>query len=133
MYVNIGSPTNSCQEKDRTKGSPGVDPCPELDTRAGIWRFSASRAGQQQADGTRYATGIRNSTALGVRPGTAQLYGGTNGRDQLSTNWGFSDAYNAENPGEELIAHRPGRRLRLALLLLQHRGEAPGARPRVRR
>jgi len=104
MFVNIGSPTNSCQEKDRTKGSPGVDPCRELDTRAGIWRFSASRAGQKQSDGSRYATGIRNSTALGVRPGTSQLYGGTNGRDQLSTNWPFSDAYNAENPGEELIA-----------------------------
>lgn len=104
MYVNIGSPTNSCQEKDRTKGSPGVDPCRELETRAGIWRFSASRAGQTQSDGARYATGIRNATALGVRPGTSQLYGGTHGRDQLSTNWPFSDAYNAENPGEELIA-----------------------------
>jgi glucose/arabinose dehydrogenase len=103
MYVNIGSPTNSCQEKDRTKGSPGVDPCGELDTRAGIWRFSASRTNQKQADGARYASGIRNATALGVRPGTPQLYGGTNGRDQLGTNWPFSDAYNAENPGEELI------------------------------
>ncbi len=103
LYVNIGSPTNSCQEKDRTKGSRGVDPCAELDNRAGIWLFSASRAGQVQADGSRFATGIRNSTALGVRPGTSQLYGGTNGRDQLSTNWDFSDEYNADNPGEELI------------------------------
>jgi len=103
MYVNIGAPTNSCQEKDRTKDSPGADPCAELEQRAGIWLFSASRAGQSQADGSRYATGVRNATALAVRPGTTQLYGGTHGRDQLSTNWGFSDAYNAENPGEELI------------------------------
>jgi glucose/arabinose dehydrogenase len=108
MYVNIGAPTNSCQEKDRTKGSPGVDPCRELDDRAGVWRFSATRASQSQGDGTRYATGIRNSTAIAVRPGTRQLYGGTHGRDQLSANWDFSDAYNAENPGEELILIEKG-------------------------
>ena len=104
MFVNIGAPTNNCQEKDRTKDSPGADPCPDLQDRAGIWLFSASRASQSQSDGSRYATGIRNATALAVWPGTKQLYGGTHGRDQLSTNWGFSDAYNAENPGEELIA-----------------------------
>ncbi len=103
MYVNIGAPTNSCQKKDRTKGSKGIDPCPELAARGGIWQFSASRPGQRHSGGTRFATGIRNSTALGVRPGTSQLYGATHGRDQLSTNWTFSDAYNAENPGEELM------------------------------
>ena len=103
MYVNVGAPTNNCQEKDRTKGSPGIDPCPELATRAGIWQFSASTPGQRHSGGTRYATGLRNSTALGVRPGGSQLYGATNGRDQLSTNWNFSDAYNAENPGEEFV------------------------------
>lgn len=103
MYVNIGAPTNNCQQQDRTKGSPGIDPCPELADRAGVWQFSASRPGQQQKDGVRRATGIRNATALAVRPGTTQLYGGTHGRDQLSTNWDFSEAYNAENPGEELI------------------------------
>ena len=108
MYVNIGAPTNNCQEKDRTKGSPGIDPCPDLATRAGIWQFSASRPGQRHSEGSRFATGIRNATALGVRPGTSQLYGATNGRDQLSTNWNFSDAYNAENPGEELMLINQG-------------------------
>jgi glucose/arabinose dehydrogenase len=103
MYVNIGAPSNSCQEKDRTKDSRGIDPCPQLANRAGIWRFSASRPGQRQSDGSRYATGIRNATALAVRPGSTELYGGTHGRDQLGANWSFSDAYNAENPGEELI------------------------------
>ncbi len=103
MYVNVGSPTNSCQQQDRTKGSPGIDPCPDLATRAGIWQFSATRTGQRHSGGIRFATGLRNSTALGVRPGGGQLYGGTNGRDQLSTNWNFSDEYNADNPGEELV------------------------------
>jgi len=104
MYVNVGAPSNSCQQRDREKGSPGIDPCPELATRAGIWQYSASRPGQRHSEGTRFATGIRNSTALGVRPGTSQLYGATHGRDQLGANWDFSDAYNAENPGEELMA-----------------------------
>jgi glucose/arabinose dehydrogenase len=103
MYVNIGAPSNNCQEKDRTKGSPGIEPCPQLATRAGIWEFTASRPGQRHSDGKRFATGLRNTTALGVRPGTSELYGATHGRDQLSTNWDFSDAYNAENPGEELV------------------------------
>lgn len=108
MYVNIGAPTNSCQAQDRTQKSPGVDPCPELQDRAGIWQFSATRPGQSPKDGTRFATGIRNATALAVRPSTADLFAATHGRDQLSTNWGFSDAYNAENPGEELLLVRQG-------------------------
>ena len=27
IYVNIGAPSNACQTQDRTKGSPGQDPC----------------------------------------------------------------------------------------------------------
>ena len=104
MYVNIGAPTNSCQEKDRTKDSPGVGSLPRARQPRGHLAASPPRArARARPDGSRYATGIRNATALAVRPGTKQLYGGTHGRDQLSTNWGFSDAYNAENPGEELI------------------------------
>ena len=33
--------------------SPGVDPCPELPTRAGVWRFSATAVGQTLATGER--------------------------------------------------------------------------------
>jgi outer membrane protein assembly factor BamB len=39
LYVNIGSPTNSCQESDRAKDSPGKQPCTDLETRAGIWKW----------------------------------------------------------------------------------------------
>ena len=108
LYVNVGSPSNSCQQRNREKGSRGFDPCPELATRAGVWQFSASRPAQPHSGWARFATGIRNATALAVRPGSAQLYGLTNGRDLLGDNWGFSDAYNAENPGEELILVEKG-------------------------
>jgi len=43
LIVNQGSKTNACQEKDRAKESKGIDPCPELAERAGMWRYSAER------------------------------------------------------------------------------------------
>jgi hypothetical protein len=43
LYVNSGSTTNSCQEKDRTLESPGISPCPELPLHAGIWRYDAAK------------------------------------------------------------------------------------------
>jgi glucose/arabinose dehydrogenase len=103
LYVNIGSLTNSCQVKDRGSRSPGRDPCRELETRAGIWRFSASRTGQKPGDGRRYATGLRNALGLAVRPGSGELWATVHGRDQLAQNWGFDERTSAENPGEELV------------------------------
>jgi len=103
LYVNLGSDTNSCQQQDRGNRSPGRDPCPELETRAGVWRFSASRPGQRLADGQRFATGLRNALALAIHPASADLWAATHGRDQLAQNWGFDDRKSAENPGEELV------------------------------
>lgn len=103
LFVNIGSRTNSCQQKDRNEKSPGIDPCVELETRAGVWRFSASRPNQTQKDGVRYATGLRNTVALAVQPGSSLLFGAPHGRDQLAQNWGFSTEKSAENPGEEFV------------------------------
>lgn len=110
LYVNIGSPSNSCQVSDRTVGSPGKDPCDELDTRAGIWRFDANLIGQTQADGSRYATGLRNTVALTIHPVSGMLYGVVHGRDQLSTNWPdyFNDRQSAEKPSEKLVAIESG-------------------------
>jgi glucose/arabinose dehydrogenase len=108
MYINIGSATNSCQETDRLPASKGKDPCRELEQRAGVWRFSASRLDQRFSDGQRYATGLRNAMALAVQPGTGVLFAAVHGRDQLSDNWGFSDEVNANNPGEELVRLQEG-------------------------
>jgi hypothetical protein len=35
IYVNIGCPSNDCQVEDRTKGSPGQDPCPLIGNNRG--------------------------------------------------------------------------------------------------
>lgn len=101
LYVSIGSASNSCQKEDRSRGSPGIDPCPELASRAGLWRFAVNRQHQHEQDGARWATGIRNAVALAAQPGTGRLFVAVNGRDQLGANWGFSDSISAELPGEE--------------------------------
>jgi glucose/arabinose dehydrogenase len=109
LYVNIGSPSNACQAESRRPGVPGLDPCPQLETRAGIWRFDADRLGQRQRDGVRFATGLRNVVALRTHPSGA-LFGVVHGRDQLSSLWGdlFSDEDNAEKPSEEFVRIEEG-------------------------
>ncbi|MBI4410460.1 MAG: PQQ-dependent sugar dehydrogenase [Gemmatimonadetes bacterium] len=103
LFVNIGSPTNSCQVQDRQNEAPGVDPCPDLATRAGIWRFDAERKGQTQAQGERFATGTRNIVALTFHDG--RVWGAQHGRDQLFQNWPglFDAAAGAEKPSEEFF------------------------------
>jgi glucose/arabinose dehydrogenase len=108
MYVNVGSATNSCQHSDRSDRSPGIDPCTELERRAGIWQFSADRVGQRFEDGHRFATGMRNALALATAPGSGTLYAAIHGRDQLGDNWGFSAEANANNPAEELVEVQQG-------------------------
>ncbi|MDX1649524.1 MAG: sorbosone dehydrogenase [Myxococcota bacterium] len=104
LFVNVGAPSNACQEEMRTPRSPGLTPCPQLESHAGIWRFDAEATGQDQADGTRFATGLRHTLALAVHPGTGRLFGVVNGRDQLHSLWGFSVEQNARLPAEEMVA-----------------------------
>jgi len=110
MYVNFGAPSNACQEKDRQKGSPAMNPCPLLEEYGGIWQFDAAKKGQRQADGTRYATGIRNAVALDWNPATKQLYALQHGRDMLSTLFPdlFNNEQSAELPAEEFLMVRKG-------------------------
>ena len=110
LYVNVGSSTNSCQLKDREKESPGNDPCAELATRAGIWKFESNKTGQQFTPSARIVTGARNSTGMAF--GTdGKLYAMTHGRDMLTQSWPkiFPDtAYNNDNPAESLLQINPG-------------------------
>ena len=105
LFVNIGSPSNACQQEDRRAGSPGKDPCEELESNAGIWRFDATTQGQTQADGERFATGMRNTVALHHNPGDGELYAAIHGRDQLAQNWAelYTEEEGAELPAEELV------------------------------
>lgn len=83
IYVNIGAYSNACQVTDRVKGSPGMKPCPILDSAGGIWMFKADKPNQKYADGIRYATGIRNVVGLDWNTATNTLFVMQHGRDQL--------------------------------------------------
>lgn len=110
IYVNIGAPSNACQEQDRTNGSPGMNPCPILENAAGVWQFRADKIDQSYKEGTRYATGIRNIVGLDWNSSVNELYAVQHGRDDL--NRLFPDLFNqqqsAELPAEEMFLLKKG-------------------------
>lgn len=111
IYVNVGSPSNACMEQARTQGSPGIDPCPQREWQASIWRFDANGvAQQQQRDGYKYAEGIRNSVAVTWNPNTNSLFVMQHGRDQLHDMFPnmYTQEESAELPSEELLAVSDG-------------------------
>lgn len=107
LYINVGAPSNACQLDDRQKGSPGQDPCPILKRHGGIWKFKADQLNQTQADGTRYATGLRQMPAITWHDGA--LYVVMNNRDQLDTLWPgkFTAEENADRPSEPMYRIKP--------------------------
>ncbi len=106
MLVNVGSSTNACMEEKRTKGSPGIDPCIELETRAGIWKFDENGLHQKQEIESRYATGIRNAVALSWNSEVDKLFALQHGRDALHGFWPafFTEEQNLDLPAEEFLA-----------------------------
>ncbi len=106
LFVDVASATNSCQEKNRTLKSPGIEPCVELETRGGVWRFDAAKTDQVFSPGARYATGIRNGEGFALDAAHQRLYVTQHGRDQLHTNFPdiIKDAdQEATLPSEELL------------------------------
>ncbi len=111
LYVNVGGPSNACMKQARTKGSTGMDPCPQLEWQAGIWQFDANTPDQTQQDnGKRYATGLRNCVALEWNPVVNTLYAVQHGRDQLNYLYPemYSEQDNAELPAEEFVRINEG-------------------------
>ena len=109
IYVNVGAPSNVCQERSRTRPSLGQQPCPQLERQAGVWRFDAERPGQtQEQDGHHFVTGTRNIVGLAWDPNGTGLYAMQHGRDSLHSLWfeqheHFTDEVSAEVPSEELL------------------------------
>jgi glucose/arabinose dehydrogenase len=110
IYVNIGAYSNACQLEDRTKGSPGVNPCPILDSAGGIWQFRADKKDQTYKEGVRYATGLRNVVGLDWNQQLNQLFVMQHGRDQLfQLDPDLFDAkQGAELPAETMYAIQKG-------------------------
>jgi glucose/arabinose dehydrogenase len=110
VYMNIGAPSNACQQRDRSRGSPGLRPCPLLAKHGGVWRFNADARNQHQDDGTRFATGIRNAVALAWDPVADHLYLVQHGRDQLHSMFPerYSIDQSADLPAEEFFRVNQG-------------------------
>lgn len=105
IYVGIGAYSNSCQEKDRNKLSPGQMPCPILEHAGGIWQFSSELKNQSYHNGQRYATGLRHVVGLDWNSQTKSLFVMQHGRDQLSDNFPnlYTTQQNADLPAECLF------------------------------
>jgi glucose/arabinose dehydrogenase/mono/diheme cytochrome c family protein len=110
LFVDVASATNSCQAQNRVPNVPGNEPCAELDTRAGIWRYDANKAEQKFSPAERYATGIRNADGIAIDATGLGLYAAQQGRDQLHQNWPklYSEKQSANLPAEELLRVEQG-------------------------
>jgi glucose/arabinose dehydrogenase len=110
IYVTIGAPSNACQERDRSKGSPGKDPCPILETAGGVWQFRADKLNQKEEQGVHYATGIRNIVGIDWNKQVNQLFAMQHGRDQLHDMSPdlYSNEQSAELPSEEFLEIKKG-------------------------
>ncbi len=110
LFIDMGSATNACQAKDRAPGVAGNDPCTELETRAGIWRYDANKLGQVFSPKERYATGNRNGEGLAY-DAQGRVFATQHGRDQLPGLWSklYPDPIaGAELPSEVLVQLKEG-------------------------
>jgi glucose/arabinose dehydrogenase len=96
LYVALDASANLCTVQTQPPpGQPlpttppvGLTPCPDLGTRAGVWRFDANKHGQKfPTDGEPWATGIRDIDSLDWSPADGHLYGIMHGRDNTHRYW----------------------------------------------
>lgn len=109
LYVDLATATNACQMQNRTTHSPGIEPCTELDTRGGIWRYNANKRNQVFSPANRFATGIRNAEGFAI-DAADRIFVTQHGRDQLHANWPerYKPEEEATQPAEELLLLRRG-------------------------
>lgn len=110
IYVPFGAPSNACQEPKRTPGAAGLDPCPQREDHAGVWRFDANKLNQRQADGEKYASGIRSIVGMDWNPVDEELYVVIHGRDDLLRLFPniYSSWQSAMLPSEEFVRVQQG-------------------------
>ena len=109
LYIDVGTATNTCQAQNRTPQSRGIDPCTELETRGGTWRYDANKTGQVFSPAERFATGIRNGEGFAITA-AGLIFATMHGRDQLHANWPqfYKPEEEATQPAEELLLLRRG-------------------------
>jgi glucose/arabinose dehydrogenase len=96
LFVGLDASANLCTVQTQpppgqalpTTAPEGLKPCPDLGSRAGVWRFDGNKRGQRfPSDGEQWATGIRDIGALDWSPADGHLYGIMHGRDNTHRFW----------------------------------------------
>jgi glucose/arabinose dehydrogenase/mono/diheme cytochrome c family protein len=109
LFVSMGSATNACEVKNRMPHSPGKEPCTEIETRGGVWRYDANKTNQTFSPKERFATGNRNGEGFDF-DASGRLYVTQHGRDQLHEDW--PELYTAQQgfelPSEEVMILKEG-------------------------
>ncbi len=87
LYLAMGGTGNTCVAADSPAQARGLMPCPDMEARAGVWRFDAMKPGQKFAQGEHFATGIRDTNALAWSAPVKSLYAVNYGRDNTEKTW----------------------------------------------
>lgn len=109
LYIDVATVSNSCQPQNRQPKVPGANPCKELETRGGVWKYDANTTNQVFSPAERYATGIRNAEGFAF-DAKGNLFVTQHGRDQLHSNWPdlYKPSEEATLPAEELMLLKSG-------------------------
>lgn len=104
LFVDLGSATNACEERNRMPQSPGRQPCTELETRGGIWRYDANKTNQRFSPAERFVTGLRNGEGISF-DASGRIFATQHGRDQLFEDWPklYTPEQGQNLPAEELV------------------------------
>lgn len=95
LYVTIGSWNDACRDQET---NTAIIPCTLLDSAGGIWKFKADQLNQTFADGTRYATGLKNAVGITWNFKTNALYATDHGRGGLHSF--YPERYTQEQDGD---------------------------------
>jgi glucose/arabinose dehydrogenase/mono/diheme cytochrome c family protein len=109
LYVDMGSATNACQAENRIPHSAGIQPCTELETRAGTWLYDANETDQHFSPAQRFVTGLRNGEGISFDT-QGRIYVTQHGRDQLYENWPnlYTPQEGHDLPAEQLVVEHKG-------------------------
>jgi glucose/arabinose dehydrogenase len=97
LFVSVAGSSNACAD-EKAAVLKGAMPCPELNGRAGIWRFDAGKTDQKfPSDGEQVATGVRDMQALEWSREHDGLYAAMQGRNAAAHALGLAQSNTADD------------------------------------